>query len=98
MMKCPHVTGRPHIDTSCLLVMKPAFRHLIGWTLFPQAVAADTDNRLWQYMRGAGARLDFLDNPTVAYRTRHRIHYDLAGLPPPPEAVVRSDLSGEHYR
>ena len=24
MMKCPHVNGQPYIDTSCLLVMKPA--------------------------------------------------------------------------
>ena len=39
MMKCPHVNGQPYIDTSCLLMMKPAFPHLIAWTLYPQAVA-----------------------------------------------------------
>ena len=32
MMKCPHVTGQPYIDTSCMLVMKSAFSHLIAWT------------------------------------------------------------------
>ncbi len=97
MMKCPHVNGQPYIDTSCLLVMKPAFPHLIAWTLYPQAVAADTDNRLWAYLRMAGARLDFLDQPTVAYRTRHYVHYTLAGELPPPEAVNRTDMRGDAY-
>lgn len=97
MMKCPHVDGNPLVDTSCLLVMRRAFPHLIAWTLFPQAVAADTDNRLWRFMKSAGARLDFLDSPTVAYRTRHLVHYSLAGQSPPPEAVNRRDLGGANY-
>lgn len=97
LMKCTQVTGQPYIDTSCLLVMKPAFGHLIAWTLFPQSVAADTDNRLWHFMKTAGARLDFLDNPSVAYRTRHASHHRLAGETPPPEAVDRRDLDGENY-
>src|SRR3954453_10763370 len=43
LINCPHVTGQPYIDTSCLLVMKPAFKYLVGWTLFPQSVAAEVD-------------------------------------------------------
>jgi hypothetical protein len=91
------VNGEPLIDTSCLLVMKPAFRHLIGWTLFSQALAADADNRLWEFMRSSGARTGFLDHPTVAYRTRHKAHYELAGEPVPAEAIRRADLRGDKY-
>jgi Glycosyl transferase family 2 len=97
MIKCPQVTGEPYIDTSCLLVMKSAFQHLIAWTLFPQDLAADTDNRLWQFAKAGGARVDFLDHPTVAYRTRHLAHYEIAGESPPPEAVRRADLRGDNY-
>jgi hypothetical protein len=44
-----------------------------------------------------GVRLGFSDNPTLAYRTRHEVHYTLAGETPPPEAVTRTDLDGERY-
>src|SRR5580698_506722 len=33
MMKCPTVNGDGFIDTSCLLVFRPAFKHLIAWVL-----------------------------------------------------------------
>ncbi len=97
MRKCPTVDGRAYIDTSCLLVMKPAFRHMIAWTLLPQDVAAVMDQIVWKHMLEGGARLGFLDQPTVAYRTRHAIHYEQAGEPVPPEAVKRSDMHGERY-
>jgi glycosyltransferase involved in cell wall biosynthesis len=97
LMKCPHVRGQPYIDTSCLLIMKPAFHWLTAWTLFPQAVAAEVDNRLWAFMKANNVRADFLDVPSVSYRTRHAVHYQLAGEAPPPEAVVRADLSGVNY-
>jgi len=98
LIKCPHVTGQPYIDTSCLLVMKPAFKYLVGWTLFPQSVAAEVDNRLWTFMGSNGARLGFFDSPSVSYRTRHAVHYQLAGETAPPGALVRTDLSGANYR
>ena len=97
MMKCPQVNGRPHIDTSCLLVMRPAFQHLIAWVLAPQSEAATADNRLWQHMQRMGVRMGFFDSPTMAYRTRHAVHYMLAGETPPAGAVTRTDLDGERY-
>jgi hypothetical protein len=33
----------------------------------------------------------------VAYRTRHAVHYRLAGEEPPPEAIERRDMSGTRY-
>lgn len=97
MLKCPVVDGRTHIDTSCLLVMKPAFRHMIAWVLMPQDVAGMMDQMVWKHMLDLGARLGFLDRPTMAYRTRHASHYALAGEAAPPEAVNRFDMHGERY-
>lgn len=98
MVKCPTVTGRPYIDTSCLLVMKSAFQHLIAWILLPQNVAAEIDQHVWRHMKTMGARLGFLDRATVCYRTRHASHYRLVGETPPPDAIDRTDLHGERYQ
>jgi hypothetical protein len=96
--KCPVVDARPYIDTSCLLVMKPAFPHLIAWALQTQDNAAVMDQAVWKHMQNRGARLGFLDRPSVCYRTRHASHYRLLGQPPPPDAIDRHDLHGERYQ
>jgi hypothetical protein len=97
MAKCPHVNARPYIDTSCLLVMKSAFPHLITWVLHPLATADVVDQMVWQQMKQAGMRLGFRDSATVAYRTRHKVHYELAGETPPPESIRRVDGHGDRY-
>jgi hypothetical protein len=98
MMKCPTVDGVKYIDTSCLMVFRPAFRHLIAWVLQSQSTAAETDQYLWRLLRDAGVRMAFVDRPTVAYRTRHKVHYEQAREAIPPGAVLRSDLHGERYQ
>src|SRR6202041_3234159 len=55
LAKCPIVNGCPYIDTSCLLVMRSAFPHMIAWVLQPQADAAVTDQGVWLHMRNMGA-------------------------------------------
>ncbi|MGA3001187.1 MAG: hypothetical protein ABSE20_05650, partial [Acetobacteraceae bacterium] len=87
-----------YIDTSCLMVFRPAFRHLIAWVLQSQNTAAETDQFLWRLLREAGVRMAFVDRPTVAYRTRHQVHYEQAREAIPPGAVLRSDLHGERYQ
>ncbi len=94
---CPTVDGRTYVDTNCMLVMKPAFRHMIAWTLLSQDVAAVMDQFVWKHMQDAGTRMGFVNRPTVAYRTRHLAHYQQAGEEPPPEAVNRTDMHGERY-
>jgi hypothetical protein len=98
LTKCPTVNGRPFIDTSCLLVMKSAFPHLIAWVLSGQDQAAVMDQHVWTHMKNAGARLGFLDKSTVCYRTRHASHYRMIGEVPPSDAIDRVDLHGEHYQ
>jgi hypothetical protein len=99
MMKCPTVDGQSYIDTNCLLVFRPAFHHLISWVLQGQDVAGhETDQFLWRTMRDAGVPLAFVDRPSVAYRTRHRVHYDQAREAPPPGAIQRLDVHGDRYQ
>ena len=96
--KCPVVDGSSYIDTSCLLVMKSAFQHMIAWVLSVQDHAAVMDQQVWNFMKKNGASVGFHDRPTVAYRTRHATHYRLAGEAPPPEAIDRFDPHGERYQ
>ncbi len=98
MIKCPVVDGSSYIDTSCLLVMKSAFQHMIAWVLSVQDHAAVMDQQVWNFMKKNGASVGFHDRPTVAYRTRHATHYRLAGEAPPPEAIDRFDPHGERYQ
>jgi hypothetical protein len=97
MMKCPTVDGQKFIDTSCLLVLRPAFRHLIAWVLEGQDTAAETDQFLWRLLRDSGTPMAFVDRPTVAYRTRHQVHYGQARESHPPGSVLRTDLHGDRY-
>jgi glycosyltransferase involved in cell wall biosynthesis len=99
MMKCPTVDGQSFIDTNCLVVFRGAFRHLLAWVLQGQDVAGHgTDQFLWTVMKEAGARMAFVDRPSVAYRTRHQVHYDQAGEAAPSGTVVRLDVHGERYQ
>lgn len=98
MMKCPTVDGANYVDTSCLLVFRPAFPHLIAWALQSQELAAEADQVLWRSMRDSGVRMAFVDKPTVAYRTRHQVHYNQAREPSPAGAVIRTDLHGDRYQ
>ncbi len=98
LARCPVVNGRPYIDTSCLLVMKSAFSHMISWTLSTQQAAAVIDQEVWKHMMNRGARLGFVDRPSVCYRTRHASHYRLAGEVPPSDAIDRRDTHGARYQ
>jgi hypothetical protein len=98
LARCTVVNGHPYIDTSCLLVMRSAFQHLIAWVLSAQEVAAVSDQQVWRHMHKMGARLGFLDRPSVCYRTRHATHYRLVGEQPPPDAIDRSDPHGGRYQ
>lgn len=98
LLRCPHVNGTTVIDTNCLLVMRSAFPHLLGWVMAGQDQAAVADQVVWQYLQSQRMKTGFLDIPSVAYRTRHRVHYQLAGEAPPDGTVTRTDPSGNRYQ
>lgn len=95
--ECPVVNADPYIDTSCLLVMRSAFKHLLAWAEAEHEAAALADQAVWQHLLQARARLGFLQRPTLSYRTRHAEHYRIIGETPPPDAITRSDPHGDHY-
>jgi len=97
MIRCPHVDGINLIDTNCLLVLRPAFQHMLGWVMRGQDQSATTDQSVWQYLQSQRMRTGFLDRASIAYRTRHRIHYQIAGETPPADTVHRTDLRGDRY-
>jgi hypothetical protein len=78
--------------------MRSAFEHLIAWVLSAQEVAAVSDQEVWRHMHKMGARLGFLDRPSVCYRTRHATHYRLVGEQPPADAIDRADAHGARYQ
>ena len=87
--------AKSYIDTSCLMVLRPAFRHLIAWVLQGQDTAAETDQFLWRQLRDSGVRMAFVDRPTVAYRTRHTgCITNMAGEAPPPGAICGHGRAG----
>lgn len=90
MIRCPDVDGDAIVDTNCLMVLRPTFPHLLGWVL-KQPPFDLADNAIWRHLRAHGMRTGFLDQATVAYRTRHAVHYLAADEPPPPGAVVREN-------
>lgn len=97
LARCQTVNGH-FVDTNGIMVMKSALPHIIGWVISPQTEAAVVDQFVWNHLINSGARLGFLDKPTVCYRTRHITHYLEAGETPPPGAVDRPDASGLNYR
>ena len=96
--RCPHVSGMERIDTSGLMVFRPAFAHLVAWVLQPQQIAAEVDQTLWTFLHQRGVSGGFLDRPSLAYRTRHAVHYLAAGETPPEGTIRRTDLHGAHYQ
>jgi len=91
MMKCPTVDGRNYVDTSCLMVVRPA------WALQGRNTAEVADQFLWRMVRDAGVRMAFVDRPTVAYRTGHQVHYDQTREAGMIAANPRADLLGERF-
>jgi hypothetical protein len=68
--KCPAVDGQHRISPSCLLLLRPAFAHLIAWVLQGQNTEADAGLDLWRRLQSSGSRMAFVDRPSVA----HRVH------------------------
>ena len=94
---CPHVDGERFIDTNCLLLRGRGLELATYWVVCPQDQAGRGDQFVWQVALTRGLHHAHSGAPTVAYRTRHAVHYRLAGEEPPPEAIERRDMSGTRY-
>lgn len=85
--------GIQHVDTSCFLLMRPAFGLLAAWAYIPPEHSAISDRLFWSLAKlgsrragGGELGLAHCHEPTVYYRTRYAAHYRAIGEAAPPNA------------
>jgi hypothetical protein len=84
--------GVKHVDTNCLFLTRPLFRLITLWAMMPIELAPHCDRIFWQAVLVRDPRRAHHEQPTVAYRTRHRVHYQRLGEAPPEGSVHLPDL------
>jgi len=75
-----------HVDTSCYFLHREAFGALSTWIRLPKKLALVCDSVFLAALRSRNFNIASTKQRTVAYRTSHAYHHQLAGLPPPPDA------------
>jgi hypothetical protein len=73
-------------DTSCMLIMRPAFGVLANWVLMPQYAQPISDRVFLHLARASGTRIVHSQEPTVYYRCVKSDIYELLRETPPPGA------------
>jgi hypothetical protein len=86
--------GEAHVDTSCLLITRPAFGSLPVWGGIPRIMSPVCDRIFWRHILHRRYGVARTGRPTVAFRTRYTMHYDALGETPP----AGSKHIHEHYR
>jgi hypothetical protein len=81
-----------HIDTSCLLLARPAFACLGVWLDLPEMVTRICDRVFVAGLRHAGLAIRSSGQRSVAYRSRYEVHYEAAGVAVPASAKAPRDL------
>lgn len=76
---------RIHVDTNCLMLSRSAFEVLDTWLQMPKPLAAIGDRVVYAAVRRKRFNVAFTQQRTVAYRTLHAHHYQLAGEVEPPD-------------
>ena len=72
-----------HVDTSCFLIHRSGFSCLPIWLDMPKAFASIGDRVFLASLLHRKLSISSTRARTVAYRSRHRAHYLLAGQPVP---------------
>jgi hypothetical protein len=76
-----------HVDTSCWLLFRPAFPLLKAW-LMPRALSPVCDRVFFHAVLNARLPITAAACRTVTFRSQYAVHYQAAGLTPPPGAKV----------
>jgi glycosyltransferase involved in cell wall biosynthesis len=77
---------RLHVDTSCFLLHRSAFRCISLWSDMPKPLGPICDRVFLAGIRKMNLRVAHSDRPTVAFRSQYAAHYRAAGREPPPGA------------
>lgn len=72
-----------HVDTSCFLIHKSAFRSAYVWTSMPKELAPICDRIFYYGLKHARYKIGHSRRRTVAFRSQYAFHYQLAGRPIP---------------
>ena len=78
----PDEDQRLHVDTSCLLLFRPAFSTLRAWFM-PAALGPICDRIFIAKILNDKFKVVSINNRSVAFRTQYKFHYELAGVPVP---------------
>lgn len=81
--RCYETDGESFVDANCLLLFRPALRLTPHWSLLPAQAHTAGDRIFWDIIRRSAITRAHTGLPTVAYRTRYRVHYDHFGVPAP---------------
>ena len=90
--------GETHVDTSCLFITKGAFEILPLWAMMPRALAPICDRVFWQAIRGRGFSRAHLKDPTVAFSTQYKVHYENLSEEPPPHTKSNAESTGKAFQ
>lgn len=80
--------GTTFVDTSNIVLFRPAFRMLGLWALMPKPMSPVCDRIFWEAVIASGFPRAHRKIATVAFRSRYADHYHLCGERPPAEAVT----------
>jgi len=73
-----------HVDTSCFFLMPGAFHVVSSLVLQPKTLSCVGDRLFLAALEGL--RCVATERPTVTYTSDYRVHYEAAGVEPPPDA------------
>jgi hypothetical protein len=93
MGPCAMCDGTTFIDTSCMLIMRPAFGVLANWCLIPPYAHVVSDRAFLYLARAAGTTFAHSPEPTLHYRCKRSDAYLRMGESPPPEAQPAPDYA-----
>lgn len=84
MAKCRSTDGVSFVDTSCMLLMRPAFKLIANWSLIPAYAQVISDRAFLALAKVSGITMAHSDRPTVCYRCgKVGIYHELGEVPPP---------------
>jgi glycosyltransferase involved in cell wall biosynthesis len=98
MATCPHSNGEDFVDTSCMMLMRPAFHLASKWALLPPYAHLIGDRIMLHYMKESGLPRVHLSRPTVFYRCGKAGIYRDLGEPIPEGVMPRPDYGAAFAR
>jgi glycosyltransferase involved in cell wall biosynthesis len=80
-----------HVDTSCWLILRPAF-HLLRTWLMAKELSPICDRIFFVKASYDHLRIAATNCYTVNFRTQYFLHYQAAGVSPPPGAKISDEI------